>query len=378
MEPIRFDGLVRSDYSRDGEGGDPAVFFNEHIIFKLLISKGPIRIPSDARFTFEFFNQDRNGKIDWRRPFTTIPAQVDEEELARALEGDFPCSHTVTFESETNAPERFDGWTFFWEVPRFSNKAHLDYVVLDPDGKEHFTCFIHHGSSGSSTRSDFIEGNIGQPSRFFNAPIRFVVRVTEGPMRFNRGGNYYFAFYQKEEDGKIDRQNPFATIKAKVDLEELDAAGTIQPDVDIDALTADRERSSSRSPGSHWAGVRWFQQGKYEACIRCMEHAVAKSPKRNWSWYLLGRSRYELGDYEGALKAFTHLVDICPWSPYHYELGRTLKKLKCPDKAALEFKKSLAALNTDDGYKAFIYADREMEGNKPRSKDEILLLLKGE
>ncbi|MDP8241251.1 MAG: alpha/beta fold hydrolase [Candidatus Hatepunaea meridiana] len=50
---------IRSDFRKDFAGGDPKVFYNQHIIIKMLVDKGEIRFPENVQFRFEF-----KGTID--------------------------------------------------------------------------------------------------------------------------------------------------------------------------------------------------------------------------------------------------------------------------------------------------------------------------
>ncbi|MHC4943783.1 MAG: tetratricopeptide repeat protein [Planctomycetota bacterium] len=289
---------------------------------------------------------------------------------------------TVTFQTFQTAPDEFEAWTFYWKVPYYDRSLKLDYVVLEPDGKEYSKYDMGRTPSGALVQSDFARDFAGgDPAVFFNKTIRFKVRVDSGPLRFPIPHDFYFEFYRIDERGKFDRDNPVATLKAVTDENHLREAAVIPPEMDLAKLVFDRgSRSSGRKIGTdlHREAVKLFQKGKYDACIENEEKEVARSPKRNWSWYILGRARYESGDVQGALEAFTRLVDQCPWGPYLYEKGRILKELGREEEGVAAHKKALEILDTETGYKSFQYADTKMEGKKPRSKKEIVRLLSGE
>jgi len=133
--------------------------------------------------------------------------------------------------------------------------------------------------------------------------------------------------------------------------------------------------TGTSGPDRHWQGVGVFRQGKYQQSIQIFKQVVAKQPKRNWSWYLLGRSFYEIKEYQQALEAFTSLVQMCPWAPYHYQKGMVLQQLGRQEEAASELKKALEQIDSDTGYSLFRYADG-LEGKRVRTKEEILRLLK--
>lgn len=382
-EKSRFRGWCRSDFMEGPSCGDPSIFFKEHISFKFNISEGVIMFPLNHGFYFTFYKKDDSGKINWQKPIKRIKAAVDEDEIKKTPSAHLSYGHTITFSTKKKAPSSFDGWTFYWEAPVTVRSANVDYVVLDPNGKECFSCNISDVPGGAAMRSSFSkEFAGGDHTVFFNKQIRLKARVSEGPLKFPIKHGFRFAFHKKGDDGKVDWRNSFATIDAKADIKELEKAGVIPPDIEISNLNTKGNRqisSSPRSPDLHWQSVRLFKQGEYDQCIANLEKVVAEQPKRNWSWYLLGRSQYEKGNYEGALKTFNHLVDLCqklPYSRYHYEKGRTLIKLGRKEEAVTEFKKAMDNLDADRGYRSFVYSDETMEGKSARSKDEIIKLLK--
>jgi len=45
---------IRSDFKKGFAGGDPKVFYNQHVIFKMIVDKGEIKFPENAQFRFQF------------------------------------------------------------------------------------------------------------------------------------------------------------------------------------------------------------------------------------------------------------------------------------------------------------------------------------
>ncbi|MFH2000225.1 MAG: hypothetical protein ABIK28_11125 [Planctomycetota bacterium] len=305
-----------------------------------------------------------------------IPVDFDRQQLV--VEGSLIYSHVVTFTTETNAPPQFDCWTFYWTTPHYLKSAELDYVVLDPEGGEFYEYFMGQSAQSRSSLSDFGSEVTGKRSDiFFDKPIRFVLRVSEGPMKIPLDHGFHFDFYRANEDGTIDRNHPIATIRACAEDEALRNAAVIPPDIDLNDMMPVNIRGS-RKPDLHWQSISVFHNGQYDRCIQNLKKVVAEQPKRNWSWYLLGRAFFESGDMEGALDTFTHLVSICPWSPYLYEKGRVLETLGREEEAAIEYGKAFEILDSEHGYKSFIYADETIEGRPPRTKEEIIKLLKSD
>ncbi len=63
---------IRSDFEKDFEGGDPAVFHNEHVLFRLRVTKGIMKFwPPSTKFSFAF---RKEAKID-------AVADVDDSKL---------------------------------------------------------------------------------------------------------------------------------------------------------------------------------------------------------------------------------------------------------------------------------------------------------
>ncbi|MBT3270966.1 hypothetical protein HN371_27745 [Candidatus Poribacteria bacterium] len=104
----------------------------------------------------------------------------------------------ITFATDGPAPSGFDRWTFYWTMPRLADGAEIaSYVVLEPDGSEHFTYGAIGHDPGTSIRSDFMPGFAGgDPSVFYGKPIRIVFRASTGEMRFDPGTKFRFEFEQ--------------------------------------------------------------------------------------------------------------------------------------------------------------------------------------
>jgi len=265
----------------------------------------------------------------------------------------------ITFRTSKPAPSKFDAWAFNWTTPFIEEGASLKLVVLKPDTKEYTTLSTGYCPLGQSKRSDFTLNDYN-PSVFFTQNISIVFMVSEGRMFFPLPHGFHFTFYEKTKNGVIDYGKPCSTINAVLQGEEVRVI-----------------RKASKKRDLHWEAVKLFQRGQYKKAIENLEKAVEEMPKRNWSWYLIGRSHFELGNYQKAFETFSHLISFCPWGPYYYEKVKTLKKLEREDEAALEFKKALQILDSDKGYKLFVYADQMMAGKAPWSKEGIRRILLG-
>jgi len=68
-------GNVRSDFSKEVAGGDPAVFHGKNIRIKLRATTGRLRCFGSGSFAFHKKGDD--GKINWRQSFTQVDADVN-------------------------------------------------------------------------------------------------------------------------------------------------------------------------------------------------------------------------------------------------------------------------------------------------------------
>ena len=121
----------------------------------------------------------------------------------------------ITFVTAEDAPEQFDGWTFFWKSPEGSDTAKYEYVLLKPDGSEHYVYEMPPLPPESDIRSDFSERVAGgKPDAFFGQRIRFVLRVSEGAIRIEDSPDFHFSFYRNRPDGKVNFNRAFEHIDA--------------------------------------------------------------------------------------------------------------------------------------------------------------------
>jgi hypothetical protein len=83
-------------------------------------------------------------------------------------------------------------------------------------------------------------------------------------------------------------------------------------------------------------GIQALREGEFEKTVSLFTHVVINQPRRNWAWYWLGRSHYELGKYDLAIYEFTKTIEIVgSYSYCHY--SRALAYLqKGMDRAAKE------------------------------------------
>lgn len=110
-------------------------------------------------------------------------------------------SDEITFKTAVNAPDGFDAWTFFWEMPAVDADAILEYVVIQPDGKEYFRYVMpKERKKGTSIRSDFSLGFAGgDPSVFYGKEIIFKFSVNKGKIEFDPKSPRNFEFRYKVE-----------------------------------------------------------------------------------------------------------------------------------------------------------------------------------
>jgi hypothetical protein len=110
-------------------------------------------------------------------------------------------SDEVVFRTAEKAPSDFNFWTFFWTSPEVDPDAALEYVVLEPDGKEHFRHKLPSSRiQGARIRSDFKPGVAGgDPKVFFGQHVVFKFRVSKGKIRFEAPETFHFSFSKQTE-----------------------------------------------------------------------------------------------------------------------------------------------------------------------------------
>ena len=105
-------------------------------------------------------------------------------------------SDEITFKTAVKAPVGFDAWTFFWQMPAIDADATLEYVVIQPDGKEYFRYKMpKEREKGTEIRSDFRLGFAGgDPGVFYDKEIIFKFSVDKGKIEFDPKATYNFEF----------------------------------------------------------------------------------------------------------------------------------------------------------------------------------------
>ena len=105
-------------------------------------------------------------------------------------------SDQVTFKTAEPAPSGFTFWTLHWSMPEIDADATLEYVVLQPDGKEYFRYTIGgKRQTGQSLRSDFSKTFAGgDPKVFYGKHITFTFTVDKGAIEFPENPPFRFEF----------------------------------------------------------------------------------------------------------------------------------------------------------------------------------------
>lgn len=102
----------------------------------------------------------------------------------------------ITFKTSQPAPTGFTAWTFYWTMPEIEPGAILQYVVLQPDGKEYFRFTITgEHPAGQQIRSDFSKDFAGgDPKVFYGESISFTFIVDKGKIKFPENPPFRFEF----------------------------------------------------------------------------------------------------------------------------------------------------------------------------------------
>jgi len=88
-------------------------------------------------------------------------------------------------------------------MPEIESDAELEYLVMQPDGKEYFRYHIGYRPAGYAIRSDFPPGLARTPPDvFFGRPITVVFRVNKGTIKFTKDVKFAFETTATEIPGE--------------------------------------------------------------------------------------------------------------------------------------------------------------------------------
>ncbi len=124
---------------------------------------------------------------------------------------------------------------------------------------------------------------------------------------------------------------------------------------------------SALSSDFYMEAKKRFASGDFKRSAELLSQVVEMMPKRNWAWYLLGRSYYELGEYQKAEQALAKAEGLLSLAPYLFERARALKALNRMEVAISKFQKASKMLKShqDKAMESFKYAVR-LEGREDR------------
>ncbi len=82
--------------------------------------------------------------------------------------------------------------------------------------------------------------------------------------------------------------------------------------------------------------------GEYDRAAELFEYVVEKQAGRNWAWFWLGRTYYELGKYDLAIESFSKVLDMMGEQPYClYARGLTYAQKEMQKAAEEDLEKAL-------------------------------------
>lgn len=172
----------------------------------------------------------------------------------------------ITFTTDGPAPHGFQWWTFHWTMPRLDDGAVIaSYVVLEPDGSEHFTYGVIDHEPGTQIRSDFMLGFAGgDPSVFHGKPIRLVLKASSGEMRFDPGTKFQFEFRQTTGAAvSVPEDDLFWEPETRASIGLAETADARFRTVDLsDAFT--RPHGDTKIGGDGASYATWFEAPSVE------------------------------------------------------------------------------------------------------------------
>ena len=98
-----------------------------------------------------------------------------------------------------------------------------------------------------------------------------------------------------------------------VTLVFLAIAGSFQS-----VLSSDIVSKTRKSAPFYREAKKRFASGDFKRSAELLSQVVEMMPKRNWAWYLLGRSYYELGEGKKAEQALAKAEELLSLAPVSY------------------------------------------------------------
>ena len=122
-------------------------------------------------------------------------------------------------------------------------------------------------------------------------------------------------------------------------------------------------------------GIQALREGEYETAVSLFKHVVNNQPRRNWAWYWLGRSHYELGEYDLAIYEYTKTIEIVGSFSYcHYSRALAYSQKGMARAAKEDLDKALPwmilALRYPEATTMFELADQPFGGKPYQSINE--------
>lgn len=131
-------------------------------------------------------------------------------------------------------------------------------------------------------------------------------------------------------------------------------------------LSSDIVSKTRKSAPFYREAKKRFASGDFKRSAELLSQVVEMMPKRNWAWYLLGRSYYELDEYQKAEQALAKAEELLSLAPYLFERARALKALNRTEVAISKFQRASEVLKYQDkAMELFKYAVR-LEGREDR------------
>ncbi|MGD0784821.1 MAG: ankyrin repeat domain-containing protein [Sedimentisphaerales bacterium] len=213
---------MRSDFKAGFSGGDPRIFFKEHIRFIVHVSKGKMVFPpaGSVRFKFEFFQNNAEGKIDWKNPFKTIDAVSDLPASVSGEDKKSPITEkAITFKSAEKAPADFAAWCFEGISPTEEPNAIFWLMPIEPNGHNNKEIKFSNSGKNRYFKMYFKPGSLGGDARvFLNEYISLRIRPDHGNAQLSQSdaARCKFQFFRKKPDGSMN-WNPFKIIDAVIE-----------------------------------------------------------------------------------------------------------------------------------------------------------------
>jgi hypothetical protein len=307
-------------------------------------------------------------------------------------------------------------------IEAFKNVRFLHLVRRDEAGEVEDERWIEIGAHGrqvkyrQDTPPAFLAVEDGKTTAVYHKDKNTVVLWSNREKQYQWVGDLGGFLENLRQDGKIIEENadyqgqaahkvlwPMMNAECYVDPEtklpiaigstelsyEQPPPGIFEISIPEGFVVVDKKPGASKTEEPDWLrdqqrADRYFHQGRlalasgdYDEAAELFEYVIEKQPGRNWAWFWLGKTYYELGEYDLAIEKFSNaMIKGLPYCLYAQGLAYAQKGMDdaAKDNLGKALPWMIRALREPTGAAMFEYADdpRLREGRYRPTEEQIL------